>query len=410
MQQNKLDEIFYQKIYGNIAVKPAAATYKETFNNSVTTKTKKRNNAYSPEILKPVRKKTAVKKKTANFAAIAFVLTMTVVVSLFVLPFSYKYFIKPIFNNSEELPFRVDMEHIYAPTTKYLHNNEFLGVHFLKGAEDKTPAMNKMYLSANMPVLESKLNSLAKQYPNIHPAVFVWDYETGRYASLNSKERFPAASIIKIPVLLQFFRSVEAGQHTIADKMTLTDYYRAEGSGDLQFQRTGNQYSMDYLARKMIQISDNSSTNMLMSSIGGMNDVNRAIKSWGLKDTEVNNWLPDMSGTNVTTAEDLARMLYNIENDNFLTPDSKHKIFEYMGGVKNNRLIHAGLDPRAKFFHKTGDIGHMLGDAGIVVTPEGKKYIVCILVRRPYNNPAGKEFTVRASSLIYNAFSSGNLY
>lgn len=46
-----------------------------------------------------------------------------------------------------------------------------------------------------------------------------------------------------------------------------------------------------------------------------------------------------------------------------------------MGGVKNNRLIHAGLDPRAKFFHKTGDIGHMLGDAGIVVTPEGKNIL-----------------------------------
>ena len=191
--------------------------------------------------------------------------------------------------------------------------------------------------------------------------------------------------------------------------MTLTDYYRAEGSGDIQFQRTGNQYSMDYLARKMIEISDNSSTNMLISSMGGMNDVNRAIKSWGLKNTEVNNWLPDMKGTNLTTTEDLARMLYNIENSDFLSQVSKDKIFDYMGHVKNNRLIHAGLNPNAKFFHKTGDIGHTMGDAGIVVMPDGHKYIVSIMAKRPYNSPAGKDFTVRASEIIYNALSARNL-
>ena len=158
-----------------------------------------------------------------------------------------------------------------------------------------------------------------------------------------------------------------------------------------------------------IKLVDILLTNMIMSSIGGMNDVNRAVKSWGLKNTEVNNWLPDMGGTNVTTTEDLARMLYNIENENFLSKESKDKILDYMGHVKNNRLIHAGLNPNAKFYHKTGDIGHTLGDAGIVVTPDGHKYIVCMMAKRPYNHPAGKEFIVRASEMIYNSVASRHL-
>lgn len=359
---------------------------------------------YTP-VLKPVKKKIKTKSHY-NTLTVAFVIFMTTFISAFVLPFSYKYFISPIFKNPSECPFRVNYEQIYSPTSKYLHNNLFLGVHSLKGAETDTPLMSSLNLTAEMTVLEASLKNLANEYKTIHPSIFVWDYETGKYASLNSKERFPAASIIKIPVLLQLFRSVEAGQISIEDKMVLTDYYRAEGSGDIQFQRTGNEYSMDFLARKMIEISDNSSTNMIMSSIGGMNDVNRAIKSWGLKDTEVNNWLPDMSGTNVTTAEDLARMLYNIDNDEFLSSLSKDKIFDYMGHVKNNRLIHAGLNPNAKFYHKTGDIGHTMGDTGIVVMPDGHKYIVSILVKRPYNSHAGKEFTVRASEIIYNTMAS----
>lgn len=44
----------------------------------------------------------------------------------------------------------------------------------------------------------------------------------------------------------------------------------------------------------------------------------------------------------------------------------------------------------------------MLGDAGIVITPNGKKYIVVILANRPHNAIAGKDFIVHASEIIYN--------
>ena len=71
-----------------------------------------------------------------------------------------------------------------------------------------------------------------------------------------------------------------------------------------------------------------------------------------------------------------------------------------MGHVHNNRLIQAGLGAGSVFLHKTGDIGTMLGDAGIVITPNGKKYIVVILANRPHNAIAGKDFIVKASEII----------
>ena len=48
-----------------------------------------------------------------------------------------------------------------------------------------------------------------------------------------------------------------------------------------------------------------------------------------------------------------------------------------MGHVHNNRLIQAGLGAGSVFLHKTGDIGTMLGDAGIVIAPERKKIYRC---------------------------------
>ena len=185
--------------------------------------------------------------------------------------------------------------------------------------------------------------------------------------------------------------------------MTLTDYYRAEGSGGLQFKAENSEWSIDSLARIMITDSDNSATNMLMSKLGSMTDVNSEIRQWGLKNTYVQTWLPDLTGNNKTTSKDIATMLYNIDNNTkFLNINSREKIFDYMGHVHNNRLIQAGLGAGALFMHKTGDIGKMLGDAGIVFTPKGQKYIVVILANRPHNAIAGKEFIVKASAEIYN--------
>lgn len=350
-------------------------------------------------------KRKPKKNTTADLVKNGIFIAMAAFFVFAVFPFSHNNFVAPIFRtvSAEE---NLKYAEMYEPTAKYLTNSVFLDDNYLRGSETKKPIMKELKLTKPIKSLENDLKNLEAMYPNVHPSVFVWDVSNGRYAALNAEERFPAASIIKIPVLLQLFRSIEAGQLSVEDEMTLTDYYRAEGSGDLQFQRTGNTYSVDSLARKMIEISDNSSTNMLMASCGGMKDINRAVKNWGLKSTEINNWLPDMQGTNVTSTKDLARMLYNIENTDFLSKKSKERIFDYMGHVKNSRLLKAGLPDGAKLYHKTGDIGHMLGDAGIVVTPNNHKYIVAIVAKRPYNHPAGKDFIVAASSLIYKTMSS----
>ena len=144
-------------------------------------------------------------------------------------------------------------------------------------------------------------------------------------------------------------------------------------------------------------------TNMLISKLGGMNDINIGLRDWGINTTYLRTWLPDLKGTNKTTAADIAKILYNLDNPGFLNINSREYIIDYMSHVKNDRLIQAGLGEGALFIHKTGDIGTMLGDAGIVYAPNGKKYIVVILAQRPHNSYQGKEFIVKASEKIYKA-------
>lgn len=326
-----------------------------------------------------------------------------IAVGLIVIPFGFSRVVKSFFFKSPYPEVKADYERILTPTLNYLHNDWFLGKFAFSTAETKKPQMIELEQHQRLEGLENQLQNLMAQYPSIEPSIYVWDYETRNYAGINSDKLYSAASIIKVPVLIELFRSIEKNQLTIYDEMKLTEYYRSEGSGSMQFKAANSVWTIDDLARLMITESDNSATNMLMSKLGSMTDINSAIRQWGLKHTHVQTWLPDLGGTNHTTAEDMARMLYNIdENPNFLSMSSREKIFDYMGHVHNDRLIPAGLGSGAVFLHKTGDIGKMLGDAGIVYAPNGKKYIVVILANRPYNSSAGKDFIVKASEIIYN--------
>ena len=362
-----------------------------------------------------VQKKS--KKKRSLISSI-FVLTVFALFTFVVMPFSYKTVqnmfwldkTAPFTNKGVESPLvttsfyrsGANLQSILFPTVEYLNNDMFLNQRLLAPTLYSKKYAVDMYQSDRMTDLENQLKGLNKAFPSIKPAIYVWSFETGKYAAINEDKVYPAASIIKIPVLVQLFKSIEANQVSIYDEMTLTHYYRASGSGDMQYAQDGRKYSLDELARVMIQNSDNSATNMLMSKVGGMDDVNTGIRSWGLKNTHIKTWLPDLTGTNTTTAYDMAKILYNLENTSSSNVNSREDIIKYMSKVKNNRLIQAGLPQGVPFVHKTGDIGTMLGDAGIVYLPSGQHYIVVILAKRPHNDPAGVNFIKSASALIYS--------
>ncbi len=380
---------------------PELARRYSNYESQYYTRTYTQNRVYTPRyVRRDIKHEQKVKRNYLIHRIIS--VGLVSLLGFSVLPIGFNKVTKGIFNPTPYKNIKVDYEQLRFPTTNYLSNDWFMGQRALRGVETKKPQMEFIREAQELTGLENQLNNVAALYPSIHPSIYVWDYESGNYAAVNADESFATASIIKLPVLAQLFRSIEKNQLSIYDEMPLTEYYRTEGSGSLQFKAANSKYSIDTLARVMITESDNSATNMLMARLGSMTDINSGIRQWGLKNTYVQTWLPDLGGTNRSTARDMATILYNIDNPKFLSTTSREKIFDYMGHVHNNRLIAAGLPAGATFLHKTGDIGKMLGDAGIVFTPNNKKYIIVIFANRPHNSPLGKEFIVKASETVYN--------
>ena len=134
--------------------------------------------------------------------------------------------------------------------------------------------------------------------------------------------------------------------------------------------------------------------------------LNASLRNWGFNKTYLQNWLPDIYGTNLTTPKDMATILFNADNADFLSLESRAKIVEIMSKVKNRSLLCQGLPEGAAIYHKTGDIGEMLGDAGVVSMPNGERYIIVTMVKRNWNDYSARTLINSISSVTYNTFAS----
>lgn len=320
-------------------------------------------------------------------------------------------FLEPVYLNrlnNSDLEFKA--ESVYAPTLNYANNLSFLNTNILASIpETKKGKLLPINSTGELTNLKNSILPILDNYKNLHAGIYIYDYHTGKTVDINKDEVFPAASIIKIPVLLDFFnRNKDLEKEgfepvSLDKKLTFTEAHRTEGSGNLQFKSADVDYSIDYLAKIMIRKSDNSATNMLIEEVGGINQLNAALRHWGFSKTQVTSWLPDLKGTNTTTPYDIATMLYNIDNQKFLPLQSAANIKEYMSHVENRTLIKSQLPENAVLMHKTGDIGKMLGDAGVIYSPSGKKYIMVIMVKRPHNDYGARDLIQKVSKTVYNS-------
>ncbi len=99
----------------------------------------------------------------------------------------------------------------------------------------------------------------------------------------NEKSRFPTASVIKVPVLVEAFKQVEEGKLNLSKEYTLDQGEKVGGSGILKEISSGTSFQLIDLLKLMIVISDNTATNKVLDIIG-VDSVNERLKKWGLKD------------------------------------------------------------------------------------------------------------------------------
>jgi len=261
-----------------------------------------------------------------------------------------------------------------------------------------------MNLRQEIPTLKAQMETLFAQNPNLQPGVLIIDLDTGAYLDWQSSDIFSAASTIKVPILVAFFQDVDAGRIRLDEPLILQENLIAGGSGDLQYQKPGSQYTALEVVTKMITISDNSATNMIIARLGGPNVLNQRFTSWGLKTTVIRNPLPDLEGTNTTSPRDLAYLMSVVNQGKLTSRRSRDRLLDIMQKTETNTMLPQGLGPGATIAHKTGNIGSVLADFGLVDMPTGKRYIVVAMVKRPHNDDSAQDLIRQISTVTYEYF------
>ncbi|MEB3287655.1 MAG: serine hydrolase [Vampirovibrionales bacterium] len=274
--------------------------------------------------------------------------------------------------------------------------------------------------------LSDKLSALVAEYPaSFVSHIYVYDPGDDSYAEINGYDDVAAASVIKLPILASFFQKIDQGALNRDSRILYQEYLKASGSGDLQFRDSGDFLSAMDVATHMIQVSDNTSTNLLISALGGSEQVNEQLHRLGLRQTFLRNWLPDLEGSNKISMYEMATLLYNMDRGFLLTPNSRYDALNILRGTHNRRLLVEPLPGEALVAHKTGDIGTALGDSGIVFLPQTLSsnydsesatlpdpltrygdYVIAIQVERPYNDYTAKDIIQRASRIVYDHIES----
>ncbi|MCX5958073.1 MAG: class A beta-lactamase-related serine hydrolase [Cyanobacteria bacterium] len=270
-------------------------------------------------------------------------------------------------------------------------------------------ALGRFDPRTELTALSQEWARLAAAQKGLTASGFLLVLDDGRYAQLQSDLPMPAASSIKSPILLVGLDELDRGKVRWNEPLPLTKDVMGEGAGWMANKPLGTRFPFFEAATEMIRVSDNSATNLLIKRLGGIETVNQRFQALGLPATVLRNWLPDLKGTNSTSARDLARTIALVDTGEKLSPRARDLYREILSKSNTNTLIPMGLlkglgkgqtttDPDDDLladgittYNKTGDIGIAYADAALIQLPNGQRAVAAFLVKGPFNDPRSAE-------------------
>ena len=267
--------------------------------------------------------------------------------------------------------------------------------------------------------LKNQINTeLAK-----HKGVFALAYKnllSGEEILINEKINFHAASTMKTPVLIEAYKQAKAGKYSIHDSLEIKNEFKSivDGSNyslnpkddsetDL-YKKAGEKVKIYDLLYLMIIQSSNLATNSIIDLVGAEN-VNKTMKEMGAVDIQVLRGVEDTKAfraglNNTTTAYDQMLIFTQMAQGDAVDKQSSDAMIDILLDQKFNDKIPAKLPKKVKVAHKTGWITGVNHDAGMVILPDGRRYILVLLSKELENDKAAVKSMAKVSRMIYDYF------
>lgn len=252
--------------------------------------------------------------------------------------------------------------------------------------------------------------------------IYIKCVETGDEIAINADETMDTMSVIKIPLMTEVFRQIEAGKFALTDRVTLKDSDKRPGTGVIRSLDAGASLTIKDLITLMIIVSDNSATDMLFEKVGGVEPVNKLMQSYGLTTIKATGpsdvWFkalraePDLwkfhtegkTPFGLSSPRDMGRLLEKIQKGEAVSKQASEQMLQIMRGqVYSSRLPKYVTGFRVP--HKTGDFLPYIGnDVGILESPNRHIVISVFTARHNGIGPNLEDAIGRIAEQVANYF------
>ena len=279
------------------------------------------------------------------------------------------------------------------------------------------PALGGPARAAGADSLAAKIRQRVQQVPGAVIGVAFHDLQTNDSLFLNADDSFHAASTMKVPVMIELFRRIDAGALSLDQGILLVNQFGSivdgspysldpgDDSDSSAYRRVGARVPVRELIDRMITRSSNLATNALIE-LADPRKANETAHRLGASNIRVLRGVEDDKAyqaglNNTTTARDLAVLLEAIETGRAASRSSCDRMRDILLHQEFNTEIPAGLPPGTRVAHKTGWITGVLHDAAIVYPAGRRPYVLVVLTRGIPDVKVARSLIVDVSRLVY---------
>jgi len=270
---------------------------------------------------------------------------------------------------------------------------------------------NNISRDKNLDFLKNKLelfvNEQIKTNPDISfTSIYYRDLNNGPWIGINERELFSPASLIKVPLLITYYKLAENNPDILDNKIVNTELFNPKDQNivpEITLSQS-QEYTVSELLDRMIIYSDNQAYDLLLKNI----DNRKLIETYNNLGVDISLGFENPNG-NILSVKQYASFFRILFNASYLSKDMSEKTLGLLSRVKFSQALVAGVPSNILVAHKFGerqytDTGEkQLHDCGIIYLPN-KPYLLCIMTRGK-NIPIEENFVKQISSMVYQNIS-----
>ncbi len=217
-------------------------------------------------------------------------------------------------------------------------------------------------------------------------SIYFRDPITGRWAGINSNEKFIPASLLKVPLMIAYFKLAETKPDILSRQIL---YQNKNNNNELEninpshAIKPGTAYAVSELIRSMIVDSDNNAVQLLVNNINE-DYVHEVFSDIGIPFTSLNDIYYGI------TAKEYSMFFRILYNATYLNRDMSEQALGLLSKATFKDGLAAGIPDKTLIVHKFGErslpqnisIIKELHDCGIIYAPK-HPYLLCVMTQGP---------------------------